>query len=222
MTVSDRGARPTRRQLSQGAAPAPGRVRPCRPSVSVCACLCGRPGVCPCVPGCSGGGCVSGRRPVSQGGPGCCCGRQCGGRGGADGGPGGEAPCGGRGCSLLSAFPLAGPIPAASFPSALCELRRGRGGSAGGPVIPRTHRDRRSSGFAPAGGRRDWRCRRRPPFFQARAARRSGSRPGLGSAPKRPRLFVLGGRGVWRQSLLPPPRRGPEWLRSRGWAGTAG
>lgn len=48
---------------------------------------------------------MSGRRPVSQGGPGCCCGRQCGGRGGADGGPGGEAPCGGRGCSLLSAFP---------------------------------------------------------------------------------------------------------------------
>lgn len=149
-------------------------------------------------------------------------------RGSAAGGVAPMAVPEGKRCAAAVAVPysprspLAGPVPAASSPSALCELRRGRGGSAGGPVIPRTHRDRRPSGFAPAGGRRDWRCRRRPPFFQARAARRSGSRPGLGNAPKRPRLFVLGERGVGRQSLLPRPRRGPEWLRSRGWAGTAG
>lgn len=45
--------------------------------------------------------------------------------------------------------PLAGPVPAASSPSALCELRRGRGGSAGGPAVPLTHRDQRPSGCAP-------------------------------------------------------------------------
>lgn len=62
----------------------------------------------------------------------------------------------------------------------------------------------------------------RPPLFQARAEQRGESRPGLGIAPKRPRLFVLGERGVWQQSLLPPLQRGPEWLRSKGWTGTAG
>lgn len=186
-----------------------------RPSVSACARLCVRTGVCPAspVPGlgvCPGGGGVAGRA-------GCCCGRRCGGRGGADGGPGGEGSALAVPCSPRP--PLAGPVPAGSAPSALCEPRRGRRA-----VISRTPRDRRPPGSAPG-----WRAAGpaggvggRPPLFEARAEQRRGSRPRLGIAPERPRVFVLCGRGVRQPSLRPPPPpggvrsaplRGPGWGR---------
>ncbi|XP_039562966.1 protein-L-isoaspartate(D-aspartate) O-methyltransferase isoform X1 [Passer montanus] len=105
-------------------------------------------------PGARAGGRVSGRRPLSQGGPG----RAVVAGGSAAGGVAPMAvPEGKRRAAAVAVpcsprAPLAGPVPAAAFPSAVCELRRGRGGSAGGPVIPRTHRDRRPSGaLRPAG-----------------------------------------------------------------------
>ncbi|KAL2306423.1 hypothetical protein Nmel_004341 [Mimus melanotis] len=169
------------------------------------------------------GGCVSGRRPVSQGGPSCCCGKQCGGRGGADGGPGGEAPCGGRGCSLLAAFPPRRPRSRRLFPVCLVRAEAG----------PRRQcRRARDPPHAPGSASVWLRSGRRAAGMVVSAGALQSFRPGLNSAAGAARVWETRRRGrgcscwvkggVWRQSLLPPPRRGPERLRSKGWAGTAG
>lgn len=143
----------------------------------------------------------------------------------------------GKRCAAAAAVVSSPPPPppaSAPFPpprprlpvTLLCELRRGRGGSAGGPVILRTHRARRPSGVAPAGSagpplgggeRRPEAPRRarsgRPPVSQA-PAKRGGSCPGLGNAPKRPGLVLLGravrNARVWLQSPGAP-------LEQAGW-----
>lgn len=138
---------------------------------------------------------------------------------------------------LLSPPPTA-PAPAPFPPprprlpvTLLGELWRGGGGgggSPGGPVILRTHRARRLSGFAsaasagsarPAGGRGNGRrCRRARsdrPWVLAAPAKCS---PGLGNAPKRPRLFLLGqrpARGVRNARFWPQPRVAP--FEAVGW-----